>query len=116
MNAIKKVIGVFGAFLGGILLLSACIFPFTHVTGLHGYASIVIASSMLLALIGGLMLRGAGRSHPTMLEMHHGGHLDPRVADEIRKDRNRGMSLGAHLFYIGAVCAAVGYLLYRVTE
>jgi len=61
------------------------------------------------------MLRGASSSRVSTHQFEHSGHLDPQVAEEIRKNRNRGTTLGMELFYNGVACAAIGYLLYKVT-
>ncbi|MDB6026853.1 MAG: hypothetical protein JWM68_3076 [Verrucomicrobiales bacterium] len=112
--AMIRILKIFGTFFAAILAISAVVFPFTLQKGLHGYAFIVMCTSGIVTAIGGLIVYGSGGTRPPTPEFDQLSYLDPATTEEIRKDLNRGSTLGTELFYIGGACIGLGYLLYRM--
>lgn len=116
MEAIKRFAKIVGLSFVGTVLVAACIFPFTSEIGVRGFASVMIAVSAVGAAVGALMLMGAGGNRVETPELDRLEAIDPQAVHEMRKDMNRGSSIGMLIFYVGAVCAALSWMLYRAAE
>lgn len=107
MKTIARFAQIIGVFLAGTAILAGVIFPFTTGNGVRGFLTVHGWCSAAITALGAIFVYAAQDSRRTANDMDLSGNVSNDVADEIRKDANRGADLGLELFYSGLVCTVL---------
>ena len=99
-----------------VAALAFGVFLFTAERGIHGYASVLILCSFVVASLGGLMAYGAAGPRSPDGEYLHSATSTEETRQIDRADRQRGMSVGLLVFFAGMLTGVVGYVLAEFTR
>jgi hypothetical protein len=99
-----------------VATLAFGVFLFTAERGIHGYASVLILCSFVVALLGGLMAYGAAGPRSPHGAYLHSVSSTGEIRQIDRADRRRGLSIGLLIFFAGALSGVVGYVLAEFTR
>jgi hypothetical protein len=99
-----------------VAALAFGVFLFTAERGIHGYASVLLPCSFVVASLGGLMAYGAAGPRSTNSEYLHSATSTEETRRIDREDRQRGTSIGLLIFFAGVLTGVVGYVLAELTR
>jgi hypothetical protein len=98
-----------------VAILAFGVFLFTAERGIHGYASVLILCSFVVALLGGLMAYGAAGPRNPHGEYLHSATSTEETRQIDRADRGRGLSVGLLILFTGVLTGVIGYVLAEFT-